>query len=310
MTITGSRGFPDGYLAPGSSFLDFAAQHAPTIMPGTQPTFDTIPQDIAPHGTTIVALEYHNGIIIAGDRRATMGTTIAHREIEKVFAADEHSAIAIAGTAGLAIELVRLFQLELEHYEKIEGTPLSLDGKANRLSTMLRSHLHLALQGLPIVPIFAGWDSTRHQGRLFAYDVTGGRYEEPNFTCAGSGSVFARSALKNSGNHNSTQHAPSPSHSKRSGTQPTTTPPPQAPTSSDASGQSSQSSTTKDSDTSPKQTSPTQTTPSHTSARRITNMCGSLNLVVMGQETAFLRKVPRLSSLRVTSHEHAVLYFA
>lgn len=196
MTITGSRGFPDGYLAPGSSFLDFAAQHAPTIMPGTQPTFDTIPQDIAPHGTTIVALEYHNGIIIAGDRRATMGTTIAHREIEKVFAADEHSAIAIAGTAGLAIELVRLFQLELEHYEKIEGTPLSLDGKANRLSTMLKSHLHLALQGLPIVPIFAGWDSTRHQGRLFAYDVTGGRYEEPNFTCAGSGSVFARSALK------------------------------------------------------------------------------------------------------------------
>jgi len=121
---------------------------------------------------------------------------IASREIEKVFPADEYSAVGIAGAAGLAVELVRLFQLELEHYEKIEGSILSLDGKANRLATMIRGNLGLAMQGLAVVPLFGGFDLDRGEGRIFSYDVTGGRYEEHEHHAVGSGSVFARGSLK------------------------------------------------------------------------------------------------------------------
>jgi proteasome beta subunit len=129
-----------------------------------------------------------------------MGNIIAQRDIEKVFQADEYSAVAIAGTAGIAVEMVRLFQVELEHYEKIEGTTLSLDGKANRLSLLIRNNLPMAMQGLAVVPLFAGYDLTvddpAKAGRVFSYDVTGGRYEEHSFHSVGSGSVFARGALK------------------------------------------------------------------------------------------------------------------
>jgi len=133
---------------------------------------------------------------MAGDRRATMGNVIAQRDIEKVFPADEYSVVGIAGTAGLAVEMVRLFQVELEHYEKLEGSTLSLDGKANRLSAMIRSNLAMAMQGLAVVPLFAGYDVDGGVGRIFSYDVTGGRYEEHSFHSVGSGSVFARGALK------------------------------------------------------------------------------------------------------------------
>ena len=133
---------------------------------------------------------------MAGDRRATMGNIIAQRDIEKVFPADEFSVIGIAGAAGIAVEMVGLFQVELEHYEKIEGAPLSLVGKANRLATMIRQNLGLALQGLVVVPLFAGWDVATEEGRIFSYDATGGRYEEHAFFSVGSGSVFARGALK------------------------------------------------------------------------------------------------------------------
>lgn len=150
----------------------------------------------APHGTTIVALTFPGGVAMAGDRRATAGNFIAQRDIEKVFAADDHSVVGIAGSAGIALELVRLFQVELEHYEKIEGAALSLDGKANRLATMLRGNLGLAMQGLAVVPLFAGFDLDRTVGRIFSYDVTGGRYEEHAFYAVGSGSLFARGSLK------------------------------------------------------------------------------------------------------------------
>ncbi|GAA2668645.1 proteasome subunit beta [Streptomyces aculeolatus] len=150
----------------------------------------------APHGTTIVAVTFPGGVVLAGDRRATMGNMIAQRDIEKVFPADEFSAIGIAGTAGVAVEMVRLFQLELEHFEKVEGAQLSLEGKANRLSTMIRSNLGMAMQGLAVLPLFAGWDPAREKGRIFSYDVTGGRTEERGFASVGSGSVFARGALK------------------------------------------------------------------------------------------------------------------
>ena len=133
---------------------------------------------------------------MAGDRRATMGNIIAQRDIEKVFPADEFSAVGIAGTAGLAVEMVRLFQIELEHYEKIEGTTLSMDGKANRLAALIRGNLGMAMQGLAVVPLFAGFDLDAGQGRIFSYDVTGGRYEETAFHSVGSGSLFARGALK------------------------------------------------------------------------------------------------------------------
>jgi proteasome beta subunit len=213
MTMEHSGRLPHAFTTPGSSsFVEFLASHAPDLLPSQRAAASGGPghgtsggAQLAPHATTIVALTFDSpgaggagdvGVVMAGDRRATMGSMIAHREIEKVFPADEFSAVGIAGTAGIAVELVRLFQLELEHYEKIEGALLSLDGKANRLSTMIRANLGLAMQGLAVVPLFAGFDLDRGLGRIFSYDVTGGRYEEHDHHSVGSGSVFARGSLK------------------------------------------------------------------------------------------------------------------
>jgi proteasome beta subunit len=150
----------------------------------------------APHATTVVALRYADGVIMAGDRRATMGNIIAHRSMEKVFAADRYSAVAIAGSAGTAVEMVRLFQVQLEHYEKVEGTTLSLEGKANQLAQMVRQNLPLAMQGFVVVPLFAGYDTARGIGRIFSYDATGGHYEDTDFQATGSGGRDARSTIK------------------------------------------------------------------------------------------------------------------
>jgi proteasome beta subunit len=188
---------PAAFLQPGtSSFSDFLSVQAPDLLPGRRAVPQGHAGDLAPHGTTIVAATYPGGVVMAGDRRATMGNIIAQRDIEKVFPADEFSAVGIAGSAGLAVEMVRLFQTELEHYEKIEGTTLSMDGKANRLAALIRSNLGMAMQGLAVVPLFAGYDLVTDQGRIFSYDVTGGRYEETAFHSVGSGSLFARGALK------------------------------------------------------------------------------------------------------------------
>jgi proteasome beta subunit len=195
--VTLEQRLPAAYLTPGSSsFLDFLAAQAPELLPSRRATPPGNAGDLAPHGTTIVAATFPGGVVMAGDRRATMGNVIAQRDIEKVFPADEYSCVGIAGSAGLAVELVRLFQLELEHYEKIEGTTLSTDGKANRLATLIRSNLGMAMQGLAVVPLFAGYDQSVGHGRIFSYDVTGGRYEETAFHSVGSGSLFARGALK------------------------------------------------------------------------------------------------------------------
>ena len=188
---------PDGTRLSGlSSFADYLASTAPEQMPGTAQRMAGATTDIAPHGTTIVTATFDGGVIMAGDRRATMGNLIAQRDMQKVYPADEFSVVGIAGSAGLAVELVRLFQVELEHYEKIEGAELSLDGKANRLATLIRGNLGLAMQGLAVVPLFAGYDATQSKGRIFSFDVTGGRYEEQQHHSVGSGSVFARGALK------------------------------------------------------------------------------------------------------------------
>jgi proteasome beta subunit len=197
-------GLPGGFPGPAyplganPSFTDLlraaTAGREPSVTstgaapPGSTPPF--------PHGTTVLALKYLEGAIMAGDRRAVEGFTIADERIDKVFPADEHSAVAIAGAAGQATEIVRLFQTELEHYEKVEGDRLSLDGKANRLAQMIRQNFPMALQGLVVVPLFAGYDERRHEGRLFRYDVTGGRWEEADFHATGSGSLHARATLK------------------------------------------------------------------------------------------------------------------
>jgi proteasome beta subunit len=149
-----------------------------------------------PHGTTVVALRVADGVIMAGDRRATAGNIIAHHAMEKVFPADRFSAVAIAGSAGVAIEMVRLFQVQLEHYEKVEGSTLSLEGKANQLAGMVRANLPMAMQGLAVVPLFAGYDTMRGTGRIFNYDVTGGRYEDTDFQATGSGGRDARNTVK------------------------------------------------------------------------------------------------------------------
>ncbi|HEU5035001.1 MAG TPA: proteasome subunit beta [Mycobacteriales bacterium] len=192
---------PSAFFAPASSsFADFLAAYRPDLLPSKRLEATQAVTVEAPHGTTIVAVTHSTGVVMAGDRRATMGNVIAQRDMEKVFQADDYSCVGIAGSAGIAVELVRLFQVELEHYEKIEGTTLSLDGKANRLSLLIRNNLAMAMQGLAVVPLFAGYDLETDDpaaaGRIFSYDVTGGRYEEHSFHSVGSGSVFARGALK------------------------------------------------------------------------------------------------------------------
>ena len=179
---------------PGSSFTDLLKDQAPDLLPGNRNIGDQ--QVHAPEGTTVLAVRYKDGVIVAGDRRATEGFQIAHRSIEKVFLADDMSAVAIAGAAGPAVEMVRLFQTELEHYEKVEGERLSLEGKANKLGQMIRANLPAAMQGMVVVPLFAGFDEARQEGRIFKYDVTGGRYEEDDYHATGSGGKDARSSLK------------------------------------------------------------------------------------------------------------------
>jgi proteasome beta subunit len=181
---------------PGASFIDLLRRIAPDHLPGALGggTCD-VPFDVA-HGTTIVAIRYAEGVVMAGDRRATAGSLIASRRIEKVFPADDFSGVAIAGAAGPATELVRLFQVQLEHYEKIEGEPLSLEGKANQLAGLVRANLPAAMQGFVVVPLFAGFDERRGRGRVFSYDATGGKYEESDFQASGSGGIHARNWIK------------------------------------------------------------------------------------------------------------------
>jgi proteasome beta subunit len=197
-----------------SSFADFLAGYAPDLLPGSMshhspasgaegrpwappgPTGSGGALTDLPHATTIVTATFDGGVVMAGDRRATAGNMIVKRDVEKVFRSDEFSSIAIAGTASVGLEFVRLFQVELEHYEKMEGRSLSLEGKANRLATMVRGNIGAAMQGLAVVPLFAGYDEDTGRGRIFSYDVAGGPYEEFRFHSIGSGSIFARGSLK------------------------------------------------------------------------------------------------------------------
>jgi proteasome beta subunit len=186
--------FPPG-LDPGPSFAELLRRVAPHQLPGSTELSAAAPIEIA-HGTTVLAIRYADGVVIAGDRRATAGYTIASRRIEKVFPADDYSGVAIAGAAGPAVEMVKLFQTQLEHYEKVQGDALSLEGKANQLGQLVRANLPAAMSGFVVVPLFAGYDEARQSGRVFSYDVTGGRYEEIDFQAQGSGSIHARNWIK------------------------------------------------------------------------------------------------------------------
>jgi proteasome beta subunit len=201
------RWLPGAYLSAGtSSFTEFLTVAAPDLLPqaaaratGVMPAGGSAPSPVAAelaHGTTIVAAACEGGAVMAGDRRATAGNMIAQRDVDKVFRSDEFSAVGVAGVAGIGLELVRLFQVELEHYEKLEGSALSLDGKANRLASLVRGNIGGAMQGLVVVPLFVGYDEDTGRGRIFSYTADGGRYEEHRFHSIGSGSVFARGALK------------------------------------------------------------------------------------------------------------------
>jgi proteasome beta subunit len=208
-----SAALPSAFRVAGSSsFTEFLAQAAPDLLPGHRPLpagaiepgpvqYGPAQYGPVPHGTTIVAMTFAGGVLMAGDRRATMGNLVAQRDIEKVFVTDAYSAVGVAGTAGIAVEMVRLYAVELEHYEKIEGVPLSLDGKANRLAAMIRGNLGAAMQGLAVLPLFVGYDldagDPAKAGRIVSFDVAGGRYDEHGgYQAVGSGSLFAKSALK------------------------------------------------------------------------------------------------------------------
>jgi proteasome beta subunit len=183
----------DSNITPAASFSAVLSRH------DLAPTWE-IPQGAieVPEATTILAMRWIDGVVMAGDRRATAGNVIAHRRVKKVYPADDRSAVAISGTAGMAIELTKLFQTELEHYEKIEDMRLSLDGKANFLARLVRGNLPLAFQGLVVVPLFCGYDEQEGIGRLYSYDVVGGRYDEQDYATTGSGGSEARAFLKSS----------------------------------------------------------------------------------------------------------------
>ncbi|MGI5200957.1 proteasome subunit beta [Spirillospora sp. CA-108201] len=189
------QGIPPEFFEAGSaSFVDFLRLHSPDLLPVNRVPEGDAPE--LPHGTTVLALTFPGGVMMAGDRRATQGHRIAYRELDKVQRADEYSAVAFAGTVGLALEMVRLFQVELEHYEKMETVPLSLPGKARRLGAVIQANLAQALQGLAVVPLFAGLDPESGEGRIFTYDITGAPQEARGFHADGSGSPYASGALK------------------------------------------------------------------------------------------------------------------
>ncbi|MEU3627429.1 proteasome subunit beta [Amycolatopsis coloradensis] len=198
---SGKSALPAAYFTSGtSSFSDFLRAQAPELLPERRVASGAAGLD-APHGTTIVAVKFAGGVLIAGDRRATSGNLIASRDMEKVHVTDEYSAVGIAGSAGLAIEMVRLYAVELAHYEKIEGVSLSLDGKTNKLAGLVKSNLEMAMAGLAVLPLFVGYDldaeDAKHAGRIVSYDATGGRYEEnAGYHAIGSGSLFAKGSLK------------------------------------------------------------------------------------------------------------------
>lgn len=184
----------------GSSFFDLLRHDFPHLLPLQHlpplPAGESQLLAAAPCATTILALRFADGVVMAGDRQATEGFEVSSRRIEKLYNADRHSVVAMAGVAGPCLDMAKLFQVEMEHYEKIEGAPLALEGKANRLAQMVKQNLPAAFQGLVVVPIFAGYDVHAEQGRIFKYDVTGGRYEERQFYATGSGGKEARSTLR------------------------------------------------------------------------------------------------------------------
>ncbi|MEC4669428.1 MAG: proteasome subunit beta [Nitrospirota bacterium] len=192
----------------GSSFFDYLARHRPDLAPPGPPWSPTSsssplsegsgasPLPPVTHGTTVLAIKYQGGVVIAGDRRATEGSQIAGRRIEKVSKVDEHSAMAIAGAAGPCLEMAKLFQTELEHYEKLEGVQLTCEGKANKLGQMVKANLPMVFQGLVVIPIYVGYDLRRGEGRIFKYDITGGRYEESDYHAIGSGGKDARNTMR------------------------------------------------------------------------------------------------------------------
>lgn len=190
----------------GSSFFELLDQDFPHLKVDFQRLLKQSSGEISvPHGTTVLGLKYREGVLVAGDRLATEGHRVASRDVQKVYSTDEFSLMAIAGAAGPCIEMARLLRVELEHYEKIEGAPLELDGKANKLSQMIRANLPAAMQGLVVVPIFAGYDQRRATGRVWKYDITGGRYEETEYETSGSGGLFAKDSLKKSYKPGATQ---------------------------------------------------------------------------------------------------------
>ncbi|MDD7937386.1 proteasome subunit beta [Actinomycetospora lutea] len=198
-----SSALPPAYFSAGTaSFVDFLREVRPDLLPGAGARTVTAEQAgvSAAHGTTIVAATFAGGVAVAGDRRATMGNLISSRDMQKVYVTDDWSAAGIAGTAGMAVEAVRLFTVELQHYEKIEGVPLTFDGKANKLAGMVRGNLGAAMQGLSFVPLFVGFDvdaiDPARAGRIVSFDVVGSRNEETHYAGVGSGSLFAKSSLK------------------------------------------------------------------------------------------------------------------
>ena len=224
--------------SPGSSFSELLRRVGQDPAQRMREAGVAVDPNQVPHGTTILVIRYADGILMAADRRSTMGHAIAGRDIEKVHPADRHSGISISGSAGFGLEMIKVFQLNLEHYEKVEGKPLSMEGKANQLSGMIRANFGMAMQGLAVVPLFAGFDLNHAKGRIFSYDITGGMHEEPDFDATGSGGRDARTTIKLGWTEGMDKAAATNLPCRRFMKQPTKTRPQVAPTSCAASTQS------------------------------------------------------------------------
>ena len=183
----------------GSSFIEYLRVDHPDLLPDLR-NLDFTRVEMM-HGTTVLSLVYEDGALMAGDRLATMGHQVGTRDVEKVFKIDDTCCMAIAGVAGPAVEMARMFQLELEHFQKLEGRDLTFEGKANRLSFLVRQNLPAAMQGLAVMPIYAGFDADKGRGRIYKFDITGGRFAEADYHATGSGGGEANSSLKKSFRH-------------------------------------------------------------------------------------------------------------
>lgn len=147
-------------------------------------------------GTTILALRYRDGVMVAGDRRATAGHTVLYDRADKVIPIDDYSLMAISGSPAMAFEIARILEHSFQYHRRRQLQEMSIEAKLRRLSLLIRDNLPMAVQGIgAVIPIFATYDQEADLGRIYFYDVLGAQFEVADFATTGSGSSAVRGAM-------------------------------------------------------------------------------------------------------------------